>query len=59
MKSLTAFLCLILSVNNVAEFMGFVAEAVFGVLEVREFFSPPVFGVGTWFGFRNVFLYHS
>ena len=42
-------------VNNVAEFMGFVAEAVFGVLEVHELFSPPAFGVGTWFGFRNMF----
>ena len=42
-------------VDDVAEFMGFVTESVFGVLEFHELFGPPVFGVGTWFIFGNVF----
>jgi hypothetical protein len=44
-------------VRDVAELVGFVAEAVFGVLEVCEFLSPPTLGVGAGLGFGDMFRY--
>ena len=35
-------------VNYISEPIGFVAELVFGFLDVCEFLGPLLFGVGAW-----------